>query len=66
MTAAVPRVVVSHGSVQRRGFVLARSGLLSSHTPEFGTVSIPKSLPRGLGFPGWLRLIIGYGMGAEG
>lgn len=52
MTAAVPRVIVSHGSVQRRGFVLARSGLLSSHTPEFGTMSIPKSLPRGLGFPG--------------
>lgn len=52
MTAAVPRVIVSHGSAQRRRFVLARSGLVSSHTPEFGTMSIPKSLPRGLGFPG--------------
>ena len=52
MTAAVPRITVGHGSVQRREFLLARSGCLTSHSPELDTTPIPKLVTtKGTGIP---------------
>lgn len=44
MTAAFPRIAVSRGTVgvQRREFLLARSGCLTSHSAELDTTPIPK------------------------